>query len=70
MVRKTVFCVFSPGVNFTNVLSTIFLYECRFGSFFSSYMYVTCMWKKLPKRHSCKKFVRKMLMKLMAAIYG
>ncbi len=28
------------GVNFINILSTNFLYERRFGSFFSSYMYV------------------------------
>jgi hypothetical protein len=26
---------------------------------FSSYMYVTCTWKKLPKWRSCEKFVRK-----------
>jgi len=29
-----------PGVNFINVKCTNFLYECHFGSFFSSYMYV------------------------------
>jgi hypothetical protein len=27
---------------FINILRTIFLLESRFGSFFSSYMYVTC----------------------------
>jgi len=29
-----------PGVNFINVIHTIFLYECCFGSFISSYVYV------------------------------
>jgi len=37
-----------------------FLYECRFGSFF----YVHVSREKMPKQCSCKKFVRKMLMKL------
>jgi len=31
---------------------------------FSSCMYVTCTWKKLPKQHSYEKSVQKMLMKL------
>jgi len=40
------------------------LYECIFGTnvvsaAFSSYMYVPCTWKKLPKRRSYEKFVRK-----------
>ncbi len=50
------------GVNFTNILSTHFSYERCFGSFF--YVYVTR--GKLPKRHTHEKFVRNMLMKLMA----
>ncbi len=53
-------------VYFNNVKPTHFLYKRHFGSFFSSYMYVTCTWKKLPKRCLYKKFVRKMLMKLTA----
>ncbi len=40
-----------------------FLYECRFGSFFSSFMYV-------EKRRSYKKFVRITLMKLTPVIFG
>jgi len=44
----------------TNVISA---------AFFSSYMYATCMWKKLPKRHSYKKFVRKMLMKFTSDLF-
>jgi len=43
------------GVNFINILSTNFSYECHFGSFFSSYMYVMCTWKKLLKRRSYEK---------------
>ncbi len=43
------------GVNFINILRTNFLYEYRFGSFFSSYMYIMCTWKKLLKRRSYEK---------------
>jgi len=50
----------TPVVNFINILHTNFLYERRFSSFF--YVHVTR--EKLPKRHSYKKFARKMLMKL------
>jgi hypothetical protein len=50
----------TTGVNFINILHKKFLYECRFGSFF--YVHVTS--EKLPKQHSYKKFVRKMLIKL------
>ncbi len=48
------------GVNFINILLGNFQHERCFGSF----SLVTSMQKKLPKRHSYKKFVRKMLMKL------
>jgi len=48
----------TPGVNFINILCMIFLYKCHFGSFF--YVHVTR--EKLPKQHSYKKTVRKMLM--------
>ncbi len=51
----------SPGVNFINILHTIFLYERQFGSFF--YVHVTR--EKLPKQRLFEKFVRKMLMKLI-----
>ncbi len=44
-----------PVVNFINILRTIFLYECHFGSF----SLVTCTWKKLPKRHLYELLVRK-----------
>jgi len=40
----------TSGVNFIIILRTKNSYECHFGSFFSSYMYVTC-----------SMFVRKML---------
>jgi len=49
-----------PMVNFINVLRANFFYKSLFGSFF--YLHVTRA--KLPKRHSYKKFARKMLMKL------
>jgi len=52
----------TPGLNFINILRTIFLYESCFGSFF--YVHVTR--GKLPKRRSYKKSVRKTLMKLTA----
>ncbi len=42
----------TPGVNFINVKSANFSYKHRFGSFFSSCMYV-------EKRCSYEKFVRK-----------
>jgi len=48
------------GVNFINILHTIFLYERHFGSFF----YVHVNREKLPKQRLSEKFVRKMLMKL------
>jgi len=51
----------SLGVNFINILHTIFLYERQFGSFF--YVHVTR--EKLPKQRLFEKFVRKMLMKLI-----
>jgi len=51
-----------PCVHFINILCTNFLYECCFSSFF--YVHVTR--GKLPKWHSYKKFVRKILMKLTA----
>ncbi len=57
-----------PGVNFINILRTNFLYEHSFGSFFSSYMYFTCKWKKLPKRRSYEKRVPIKLKKLTAAL--
>jgi len=56
------------GVNFINILHTNFSYKRCFGSFFSSYMYFTCTWRKLPKWRSYEKFVRKMLMKLTARV--
>ncbi len=43
-----------------------FLYKHGFGSFFSSHMFVTCTWKKLPKQHPYKKCARIKLMKLTA----
>ncbi len=49
------------GVNFINILHTNCSYECHFSSFF--YIHVTR--EKLPKQHSYKKFIRKMLMKLI-----
>jgi len=52
------------GVNFINVLRMHFSYQRRFGSFFSSYMYFTYTWKKLPERLSYEKLVRIKLMKL------
>jgi len=48
---------FWPAVNFINVKRTNFSYERCVLAAFSSYMYI-------EKRHSYKKFVRKMLMKL------
>jgi len=45
----------TPGVNFINFICTHFSYERRFSSFFSSYMYVTYTWKKLPKRNLYEK---------------
>jgi len=47
----------TPGVNFINILCMNFLYERQFGSFFSSYLYVTCTWKKVAETT----FVRKKL---------
>ncbi len=58
------FYLFHQCVNFINILCTNFLYKRCFGSFFSSYMYVTCTWKKLPKQCSFKKRARIKLMKL------
>jgi len=63
-LQAAFFILKSLGVNFINILLTNFLYKRRFGSFFSSYMYVTCTWKKLPKRHSYKKRAHIKLMKL------
>jgi hypothetical protein len=48
------------GVNFMNILRTIFSYDCCYGSFFC--VHVTR--EKLPKQRLYKKFVHKMLMKL------
>jgi len=56
MIGRGVFQL-RPGVNFINVKHANFLYERRFGSFFSSYLYV-------EKRHLYEKFVRLTLMKL------
>ncbi len=49
------------GVNFINMYEcTNFSYECRFGSFFSSYMYIV----KAEEMTFVQKFVLEMLMKL------
>ncbi len=50
----------TPVINFINILRKNFSYERCFGSFF--YVHVTR--KKLPKQHTYKKFVNKLLMKL------
>jgi len=39
-----------------------------FRQLFSSYMYVTCTWKKLPKWHSYKKHAHIKLMKLTVGV--
>jgi hypothetical protein len=53
------------GVNFFNFICSRFSYKRHFGPFFC-YMYVTCTWKKLPKRCSYEKCAHIKLMKLTA----
>ncbi len=50
--------------NFNYILRAHFSYERRFGSFFSSYNYIACTWKKLPKQCLYEKRARIKLMKL------
>jgi hypothetical protein len=45
-----------------------FFVQMLFRQLFSSYMYVTCTWKKLPKQHSYKKHTRIKLMKLTVGL--
>ena len=65
-VASHIFSTFFPAVNFINFITTCFLYKHCFGSFLSSYMCITCMWKKLPKQCLYKKHVVIKLMKLTA----
>jgi len=53
-----------PAVNFINVFSVLFSYECRFCSFVLCTYFCTYVEKKLPKWHLYEKSARKMLMKL------
>jgi hypothetical protein len=52
------------GVNFIDISCALFLYECYFGSFFSTYVCTYVHKKKLPKQHSYEKSMQKTLMKL------
>jgi len=57
-------------VDFINIIRARFSYERHFGSFFSSYMYFTCMWKKLQKQCLYEKLASIKLMKLRVCNRG
>jgi hypothetical protein len=45
----------TPGVNFINIFCTLFSYECRFGSFFSTYVHKKSCQNDIPTKKASEK---------------